>query len=978
MHSQWMLLLVACLLPLCGGRKSSGAEADLPLVDQLPEMHGLCVQLGANVDTTLQILQSPDVLVHMLDSQVAELDRLQHRIDEKYPDAPIVVEHWTARTLPHAENIANFIVVEDAGLLAPEEMERVLAPGGVGLVRDGRGYAKFTKLQGAETDEWTHQWHDVDGGLTTADQQVGIPRGIQWLAGPLFAMAGRKSSTQTLVSSGGLNFYITQNVLENVGLATDEMKQYLVARDAYNGLVRWQRDWTGPFVTGNGETNPRMVATGGRLYATDGGTTGHHGLICLDPKTGSTISKIELAAPPAKILVHNGQVLIQSSNGLKTFDRDLKHHVWSFAGERLSGAVINADRCFLLASGRSEDGRFRHDLVCLDLASGRTEWRENSQPHVETPRVRINFAADGFVALQAHGSLHLFSALDGHHLWSRETDARPGKAYVDERYVGHFYRHGLVWMLAENSPREPSGQNLWLGLNPSNGEVERTLKTTGSWPRTDTPAKMGCQVLIASDRYIMIPRQATFVDFETGAKTSFKFTRGGCGLGFVPANGLVYSHPHACGCFSDTLRGFMGMHSHSSEILLQRNADRAKEGRLTSFFRPPALEEQNHPNSDDWPIHRGNVARSGHSSTRIERYADLEWSKTIAEQADSISGRSWSLRTGNLITAPTIAQRTAFVAEVDKGRLHALDIANGQSKWTFTASGRIDSPPTAYRGLCLFGAHDGYVYCLDAKTGKLAWKFRAAPVERRIVAFGSVESAWPVAGSVLIQNDVAFVAAGRAPDADAGIEVHAIHPVSGQLLWSSRVEATTFRGIADYLVGGQDGVYLGNQRFDEQTGEQVDTSSNSRHLRGGKVGLLEASWTKHDLALRKDIQTWTAEDISGQLLAFSPSASAAYSAEAAQVLLSGDEHEHLPIAAPRQVTGMAITDELLVVAGGVDRGDALRSGFLQVVDLASGDVTREAALTAEAVFDGVALANRQIFVSTQDGRLSCFSTSSDP
>ena len=76
---------------------------------------------------------------------------------------------------------------------------------------------------------------------------------------------------------------------------------------------------------------------------------------------------------------------------------------------------------------------------------------------------------------------------------------------------------------------------------------------------------MGCQALIASDRYIMIPRQATFVDFETGEKLSFKFTRGGCGLGFVPANGLVYSHPHACGCYSDALRGFMGMHSYPTE-----------------------------------------------------------------------------------------------------------------------------------------------------------------------------------------------------------------------------------------------------------------------------------------------------------------------------------------------------------------------------------------------------------------------------
>ncbi len=194
-------------------------------------------------------------------------------------------------------------------------------------------------------------------------------------------------------------------------------------------------------------------------------------------------------------------------------------------------------------------------------------------------------------------------------------------------------------------------------------------------------------------------------------------------------------------------------------------------------------------------------------------------------------------------------------------------------------------------------------------------------------------------------------------------------------MWSSRVEGDSFRGLADYLIGGEDAVYLGNQRFDPQTGNHAEASSDSRHLRGGKVGLLEASWTKHDLALRKEIQTWTAQDTSGQLLAFAPGVSAAYNWEAKHVLVHGDENEHLPVRAPRQVTGMAITEELLVVAGGLDRSNSLRGGFLQVVDLASGKVTTEEKLSAEAVFDGVALANKRIFVSTQDGNLHCFSTS---
>ena len=80
------------------------------------------------------------------------------------------------------------------------------------------------------------------------------------------------------------------------------------------------------------------------------------------------------------------------------------------------------------------------------------------------------------------------------------------------------------------------------------------------------------------------------------------------------------------------------------------------------------------------------------------------------------------------------------------------DAATGETAWTFSADGRIDSPPTYYRGRLLFGSRDGWVYCLRAADGALIWRFRAAPVDRRLVAFEQVESAWPVHGSVLVDN----------------------------------------------------------------------------------------------------------------------------------------------------------------------------------------------------------------------------------
>ena len=88
----------------------------------------------------------------------------------------------------------------------------------------------------------------------------------------------------------------------------------------------------------------------------------------------------------------------------------------------------------------------------------------------------------------------------------------------------------------------------------------------------------------------------------------------------------------------------------------------------------------------------------------------------------------------------------------------------------------MDTAPTIHRGLCLFGCKSGWVYCLRADDGRLIWRLRAAPLDERIVAYGQIESPWPVPGSVLVVDDVAYFAAGRQPLADGGILVFAVEP----------------------------------------------------------------------------------------------------------------------------------------------------------------------------------------------------------
>ena len=97
-----------------------------------------------------------------------------------------------------------------------------------------------------------------------------------------------------------------------------------------------------------------------------------------------------------------------------------------------------------------------------------------------------------------------------------------------------------------------------------------------------------------------------------------------------------------------------------------------------------------------------------------------------------------------------------YVAQTDQHTVHALDVDNGTTAWTFTAGGRIDSPPTVARGHVVFGSADGHVYCLRATDGELVWRLQAAPDQQRLMVFGQLESVWPVHGADARSSSVAF------------------------------------------------------------------------------------------------------------------------------------------------------------------------------------------------------------------------------
>lgn len=327
------------------------------------------------------------------------------------------------------------------------------------------------------------------------------------------------------------------------------------------------------------------------------------------------------------------------------------------------------------------------------------------------------------------------------------------------------------------------------------------------------------------------------------------FLRGACRLGFMPANGLVYFPPDQCFCQPGAKVLGLKAVGPAPARPPQPVPDASR------LIRGPAYEASlaAKPSSSaasavgDWPTFRHDPARHGSTPSAVGIPLADRWKATI----------------GGPLTAPVAAQGKVHVAARDAQTLYALDLATGRTLWTFVAGGRIDSPPTIHDGRVLFGSADGWIYCLRSDDGSLCWRFLAALCDRRIACFDRIESVWPVHGSVLVRDGIAYLAAGRSTYLDGGIALWALDPASGRILHKTTLSGpfpdggkTVPRDVSffirgansDVLVSEGDAIYMRQKRLTLDLREQwPELLSNKGECDVGlhvfsTSGLLDGSW----------------------------------------------------------------------------------------------------------------------------------------
>ena len=857
------LVLVASLAgPVLAARVGQAEVAQArEILDAAGVKGGLVVHLGIGPSTgsrqagstgsrqagklTAALRAGDSYLVHGLDTRAANVAAAREHIRSLGLYGPVSVARFDGRRLPYIDNTVNLVVSEDLGDVPDDEIMRVLCPNGVAYVKAGGKWTRTVKPRPAEIDEWTHYMHDAGGNAVAHDTVIGPPRRLQWQGSPRWARHhDHMSSVSACVTSGGRVFYILDEAPRASILTPPDWK--LIARDAFNGTILWKRpipQWyphlmglkSGPAVLPR-----RLVAVAERVYVTLGIDAP---LTALDAATGQTVHTYKDTEQTQEILASDGVLFVVAdipgepaapppeADAAAAKRRGATKVIWDLKRRRIMAIQAGTGKALWRAESPlmpmtpavDAKGLYFCDgekIVSLDRAAGDVRWR--SKPVPRTAKFQSFFGAtllvyDG-VVLFAGGekaglqtgtwvtepdTMTALSAETGEIMWQADHPASGYRSPEDVLVI-----KGVVW-----SGETTSGKV----VGEFTGREIKTGKVVGKFnPDVETYwFHHRCYRGKATDKYLLMSRAGTeFIDPTTGHWEINHWTRGACLYGVMPANGLIYNPPHPCACYPEAKQNGFSVLAPAAKAA-PASAAPARGPRLEKGPAFGAAAAPQAPAGEaDWPTYRGNAARSG----------------TTAAPVPAKLKPAWTAELGGRLSAVVVAEGKLLVATVDDHTVLALDAGDGKELWHYTAGGRVDSPPTIHRGLAVFGCADGYVYCLRAADGKLAWRFRAAPDDRRLVAFEQVESVWPVHGSVLVRDGVVHCVAGRSMFLDGGLRMLKLDGRTGRLLAEKVLDdrvAETDKDLQSYVQGldmpvalpdilscDANNVYMRSQRFD--------------------------------------------------------------------------------------------------------------------------------------------------------------------
>ena len=815
------------------------------LVEKAGFRGGIVVQVGCRDGSLLAELgEDRACVVQGLEHDRERVEQIRRALQATGDYGRVSVRHWQDESLPYAENLINLLIVDDErAAVAGSEIERVLAPRGTAIIRRGCSvgglatqpfsaeYAAYVKPVPKGIADWPHYLCGPDNNATSADTVVGPPEQAQWICGPAYARSHEiNSSMAAMVSAGGRIFYVWDEGPLGQPEKRFPARWSLMARDAFNGTLLWKvpmpdwgwRQWHAESRWDDPRDRARMLrqlprTTTRRLVAAEDElfvTLGYEAPVSvLDAATGRRVSTLEGTNGTDEILLDAETLILsvrdtdrtqadsatdfrlsQNTGRVVAVDPDDGRILWESAPDAIAPLTlaVRNDRIYYAKGGQ---------VVCLARSTGRKLWESES---VEGRGQGGTLVAHDEVVLYAYGPVpgnpekrdyqtiryhqaHAFATETGERLWSSPPYRGPSGNALDV-----FVIDGLAWFGVDNRENLPDH---WrdtttqrVGYDLLTGEAKRKV----SVPKLTSPGHhYRCYRSKATERFLLLPKRGVeFLDLQGNDHMRTDWLRAPCTYGVMPANGLLYVAPHQCVCYQGVLMSNFNALAPSPKSDGRSSKRRDSESRLVRGPRYGRIDlgpirrrrtaADKIDSSDDWPMYRQDARRSGYVNAPVPDQVEQRWDVELRAP----------------LTPPVAAGRTVLVAEKDAHTVHAMDAHTGRKLWSYTANARIDSPPTLFGPIVLFGSTDGWVYCLDVSDGAEVWRFLAATEERQIGAFGQMESAWPVHGSVVVQHDVTvtpprplvYLTAGRSTYLDGGIRLYALDPLTGSVQYETCLE----------------------------------------------------------------------------------------------------------------------------------------------------------------------------------------------
>lgn len=740
---------------------------------------GICALPGdVGCSLALDLAHASELMLYVQLEEAAQVETARQRAyDAGLYGTRIFVEQGSTSRLHLADNIADAVVGTGTGeRMAVEEALRAVRPQGKVVL----GARQQTKTFPAGIDDWTHPYHGPDNNPVSLDRLARGPYLTQFLADPRYAPL-----PQVAVAAAGRVFkafgHIAFKEREEPWLNT------LAAFNGYNGTLLWRRE-TAPALMVHRNT---MIATATNVYFAD-----DKSCKVFDAATGEPKEEI---APPAdetggtfwKWMALEGDVLYaligEQDQRDPTIRARMTNHGWPWdplspgfnqptqpwgygktlvaielPGKRIRWRYREEKpmdaRAICMKNSRIYAFSFGNYLTCLDATTGKQIYRhtkENSPGLFEAlgeyqnrQDWRSNWRTTALLRCSDQALYFAGPALE--RLVAVGADS--GKVLWSHPYSNYqlILQSGTLYGISGQIDKEVSRK-----FDPLTGKVLAELKTNR---RACTRPTAACDAI-----FFRADEGSVRLDLQNDASELVSPMRPNCHDGVTIANGLLYWWPSVCDC-NLTLYGITCLGPAAGFDFSQGAAESSRLEVAAKKKPQPGLAVD----ASDWPTFRANNTATATASVSLRADARRLW--------------EYVPKTAYTPSAPTAAGSLTFLSGSD-GVIRALDVQTGKEAWIAFTGGDVRLPPTISGGKAIAGSGDGWVYALDASTGKQVWRFRAAPVERRIPIYGTLQSTWPAASGVIVDQGVAYVAAGLA-NYD-GTHVYALDAETGKIRWQN-------------------------------------------------------------------------------------------------------------------------------------------------------------------------------------------------